>query len=153
MEYRWSAAAPLAQIPSDGAEFVAVMAKGDWPWRPVWPNWIKGKHDLAAGLGPAAMLRCIVFPDVEGVENGGAVGGQIEGEDPFRRIRRRRVTLISTGKISLLPPGKADSSGPGRALQLCSGASGWNEPAKRQQETRKLWTDAYKSGSGGVHDE
>jgi hypothetical protein len=129
------------------------MAKGDRAGRLVRAHGVKRKHDLAASLHPAAMLGHAVLAKVKRVENGCAIRSQVEGEDPFRRIRRRRVTLISTGKISLLPPGKADSSGPGRALQLCSGASGWNEPAKRQQETRKLWTDAYKSGSGGVHDE
>jgi len=129
------------------------MAKGDWAGRLVRPHGVKRKHDLAAGLHPAAMLGHAVLANVKRVENGCAIRSQVEGEDPFRRIRRRRVALISTGKISLLPPGKADSSGPSRVLQLCSGASGWNEPAKRQQETRKLWTDANKSGSSGVHDE
>jgi hypothetical protein len=129
------------------------MAKGDRAGRLVRTHGVKRKHDLAASLHPAAMLGHAVFAKVKRVENGCAIRSQVEGEDPFRRIRRRRVTLISTSKISLLPPGEADSSGPGRALQLCSGASGWNEPAKRQQETRKLWTDAYESGSSGVHDE
>jgi hypothetical protein len=129
------------------------MAKGDRAGRLVGTHGVKRKHDLAASLHPAAMLGHAVFAKVKRVENGCAIRSQVEGEDPFRRIRRRRVTLISTSKISLLPPGKADSSGAGRALQLCSGASGGNEPAKRQQETRKLWTDAYESGSSGVHDE
>jgi hypothetical protein len=129
------------------------MAKGDRAGRLVRTHGVKRKHDLAASLHPAAMLGHAVFAKVKRVENGCAIRSQVEGEDPFRRIRRRRVPLISTSKISLLPPGKADSSGPGRALQLCSGGSGWNEPAKRQQETRKLWTDAYESGSSGVHDE
>jgi len=129
------------------------MAKGDRAGRLVGTHGVKRKHDLAASLHPAAMLGHAVFAKVKRVENGCAIRSQVEGEDPFRRIRRRRVTLISTSKISLLPPGEADSSGPGRALQLCSGASGWNEPAKRQQETRKLWTDAYESGSSSVHDE
>jgi hypothetical protein len=121
------------------------MTKGYRAGRLVRPHRVKRKHNLAAALHPAAMLGHAVFANVKRVENGRAVWGQVEGEDPFRRIRRRRVTLISTSKISLLPPRKADSNVPGRALQLCSVASGWNEPAKRQQVTRKLGANAKKS--------
>jgi hypothetical protein len=63
-----------------------VMAKGDWARRPVGSHWVKGKHDLAAGLRPAAMLRRVVFPDIQGGKNGCAIGGQIEGKDTSRRI-------------------------------------------------------------------
>jgi hypothetical protein len=59
------------------------------------------------------MLGHPVFANVKGVENGCAVRSQVESEDPFRRIRRRRVALVSTSEISLLPPDKADRSSPG----------------------------------------
>jgi hypothetical protein len=128
------------------------MAKGYWTRRLVGSHGVKGKHNLATVLHPAAMLGHLVFANVKGVENGCAIRSEVEGEDPFRGIGRRRLTLISTSKISILPPGKGYRSGPGRALQLGPGAKGWNEPAKRQQKTRNLGTGAKQSGSG-EHDE
>ena len=98
------------------------------------------------------MLGHLVFANVKGVENGCAIRSEVEGEDPFRGIGCRRVALISTSKISILPPGKADRGGPGWALRLRPGANGWNEPAKRQQGTRDYWTGANQSGRG-EHDE
>jgi hypothetical protein len=92
------------------------MAKGDWAGRLVRPHGVKRKHDLAAALHPAAMLGHAVLANVKRIENGCAIRSQVESEDPFRNIGRRRVALISTGKISLLPPDKADISGPGRVL-------------------------------------
>jgi len=74
---------------------------------------VKRQHDLAAILHPAAMLGHPVFANVKSVENGCAIRSEVEGEDPFRGIGRRRVALISTSKISILPPGKAYRSGPG----------------------------------------
>jgi hypothetical protein len=74
---------------------------------------VKRKHDLATALHPAAMLGHSVFANVKGVENRCAIRSEVKGEDPFRGIGRRRVALISTSKISILPPGKADRSGPG----------------------------------------
>jgi hypothetical protein len=121
------------------------MAKGYRAGRLVGPHRVKRKHDLAAALHPAAVLGHAVFANVKRVENGGAVQSQVEGEDPFGRICRRGVALVSTRKISSLPPYKADGSLPGRARQLRSGARGHNEPAKRYQGTRKLGTDAKKS--------
>ncbi len=122
------------------------MAKGYRARRLVGPHWVKRKDDLATALHPAAMLGHAVFANVKRVENGGAVRSQVEGEDPFGRICRRGVTLVSTSKISSLPPDKADGSLPGRRVrQLCSGARGHNEPAKRHQGTRKLGMDAKKS--------
>jgi hypothetical protein len=97
----------------DRAELVVAMAKGYWTRWLVRSHGIKCKHNLATVLHPAAMLGHPVFANVKGVENGRAIRGEVEGEDPFRRIGRRRVALISTSKISILPPGKADRSGPG----------------------------------------
>ncbi len=99
------------------------------------------------------MLGHAVLANVKSVENGCAIRSQAEGENPFRGIGRRRVALISTSKISLLPPDKADGEVLGRGLDLRSGASGWDEPAERQQGTRKLGADAKKSRSSGVHDD
>jgi hypothetical protein len=129
------------------------MAKGNRAGWLVRPHGIKRKHDLAATPHPTAMLGHAVLADVKSVESGGAIRSQAEGENPFRRIRRRRVALISTSKISLLPPDKADGEVLGRALHLRSGASGWDEPAERQQGTRKLRTEAKESRSSGVHDD
>ena len=117
------------------------------------PHGVERKYDLAAVLHPAAMLGHAVFADVKGVKNGRTVRSQVEGEDPLRRIRRRRVALISTSKISPLPPGKADGDVSSRARQLGSGANGRNEPAKRHQGTRKVGTDANKAGSSSAHDD
>ena len=96
------------------------MAKGYRAGRLVRPHRVKRKHDLAAALHPAAMLGHAVLANVKSVENGCAIRSQAEGENPFRRIGRRRVALISTSKISLLPPGKADGerSGPSSAFAL-----------------------------------
>ena len=88
--------APLTGIPVDRAEFVVAMAKSDGAGRPVRTHRIKGKHNLAAALRPAAMLGRVVFADVKRGEDRGAVRSQVEGEDPFRRIGRRRMTLVGT---------------------------------------------------------
>jgi hypothetical protein len=108
------------------------MAEGYGAGRLVWPHRVKRKHDLAAVLHPAAMLGHAVLADVKRVENGCAIRGQVEGKDPFRRIRRRRLALISTCKISLLPPGKVDG---------CSRASRWKKETKNQQGNMKLGAD------------
>jgi hypothetical protein len=92
---------------------MVAMAKGYWTRRLVLSHGVKGKHNLATVLHPAAMLGHLVFANVKGIENGCAIRSKIEGEDPFCGIGRRRVALISTSKISILPPGKADRSGPG----------------------------------------
>ena len=76
---------------------VVVMTKGDWAGRPVWPNWIKGKYDLAAGLRPAATLQGVAFPNVEGGKHGCAVGGEIKGKHTFRNIAGT-VTSVDPGK-------------------------------------------------------
>jgi hypothetical protein len=89
------------------------MAKGDWTRRLVGSHGIKREHDLATALHPAAMLGHPVFADVKGVENGCTIRSKVEGEDPFRGIGCRRVALVSTSKISILPPDKADCSGLG----------------------------------------
>jgi hypothetical protein len=89
------------------------MAKGYWTRGLVRPHGVKRKHNLAAVLHPAAMLGHLVFANVQGVKNGCAIRSEVEGEDPLRGIGRRRVALISTSKISILPPGKADRGGPG----------------------------------------
>ena len=127
------------------------MAEGYWAGWLVRPHWVKRKHDLAALLHPAAMLSHAVLANVKRVENGCAIRSQIEGEDPFRRIRRGRVALISTNKISLLLPGKGDGDVPRRGLEWCSRASRWNKEAKSQQGTKKLGTGA--KSRRGVHDE
>jgi hypothetical protein len=143
----WRASpAPLTGVPVNWAELVVAMAKGYWAWWLVRSHGVKGKHDLATVLHPAAMLGHLVFANVKGVENGCAIRSEVEGENPFRGIRRRRVALISTSKISILPPGKAYRT------QLGSGTNGWNQPAKRQQGTTNCWTGANQSG-GGEHDE
>ncbi len=121
------------------------MTKGYRAGRLVGTHRVKGKHDLAAALHPAAMLGHAVFANVQRVENGCAVRRQVEGEDPFGRICRRRVALVSASKISLLPPDKADGSLPGRARHLCSGTSGRNEPAKHRQGAREPGADANNS--------
>ena len=95
------------------AELVVAMPKGYWTRRLVGSHGVKRKYDLATALHPAAVLGHPVFADVKGVENGCAIRSEVEGEDPFRGIGRRRVALISTSKINILPPGKADRSGPG----------------------------------------
>jgi len=153
MQNRRPGTAPLTGIPSNRAQLVVTMAKGDRAGRLVRPHGVKRKHDLAAAPHPAAMLGHAVLANIKSVENGCAIRSQAEGENPFRRIRRRRVALISTSKISLLPPGKVDGEVSGRALHLRSGVSGGDEPAERQQGTRKLGTDAKGSRSSGVHDE
>jgi hypothetical protein len=113
VQNRRTSPAPLAGVPVNRAELVVAMAKGYWAGRLVGSHRVKRKHDLATALHPAAMLGHPVFANVKGVENGCAVRSQIEGEDPFRGIGRRRVALISTSKISILPPDKADRSSPG----------------------------------------
>jgi hypothetical protein len=152
VQNRRTSPAPLTGVPVDRAELVVAMAKGYWTRGLVRSHGVKCKHDLTTGLHPAAMLGHPVFANVKGVENGCAIRSEVEGEDPFRGIGCRRVALISTSKISILPPGKAYRSGPGGALQLGSGTNGWNEPAKRQQGTWNCWTGAHQSGRG-EHDE
>ena len=144
VQNRRATPAPLTGIPSNWAELVVAMAKGYRARRLVRPHRVKRKHDLAAALHPAAMLGHAVFANVKRVENGGAVRSQVEGENSFGRICRRGVTLVSTSKISSLPPDKAGSL-PGRARQLCSGAGAHHEPAKHHKGTRKLGMDTKKS--------
>ena len=122
------------------AEFVVAMTKGNGRGGPFGP--------IASKVRTIWLPLCVqrpccvasVFADVQGGENRRAIGGQVEGEDPSRRIGRRRVTLISTGKISLLAPGKANGAqtcrGPGWGLHFGAGAADCQEPAERQQATR-----------------
>jgi hypothetical protein len=105
--------APLAGVPVNRAEFVVAMAKGYWTRRLVGSHGVKRKYDLATALHPAAMLGHPVFADVKGVKDGCTVRSEVEGKDPFRRIGRRRIALVSTSKISILPPDKANRSDPG----------------------------------------
>jgi hypothetical protein len=134
------AAAPLTGIPSDRAELVVAMAKGDRAGGLVRPHRVKRKDDLAAALHPATMLGHAVFANVKGIEDGCAVRSQVEGKDPFCCVCRRCVALIGTAKVGLLPPEKADSNVPGRTLRLRSGATGRDEPAKRQEKARMRGT-------------
>ena len=80
----------------DWAEYMAAMAKGYGVGRSIGSHRVKGKQDLAPVLRPAAMLGRVVFADIQGSENRRAIRSQIEGENTSRRIRRRRVALIST---------------------------------------------------------
>ena len=80
----------------DWAELMATMAKGYGVGWPVGSHRVKGKQDLATVLRPAAMLRGVVFADVQSSENRRTIRSQIEGENTSRRIRRRRMALIST---------------------------------------------------------
>ena len=148
----------------DRAEYMAAMAKGYGVGRPVGSHRVKGKQDLAAVLRPAAMLDCVVFADVQGSENRRAVRSQIEGEDASRRIRRRRMALISTRGISLRATGKFDGvkgrRGFRRVLRLDAlagrpdlvgsrrsppgrgaGGHGRNEPEDHHQGPRNQGTD------------
>jgi hypothetical protein len=102
------------------------MAEGYGAGWLVGPHGVKRKHYLAAVLHPAAMLGHAVLANVKRVENGCAIRSQVEGEDPFCRIRRGRVALISTNKISLLLPGKGDGNVRRRALEWCCRANSWN---------------------------
>jgi hypothetical protein len=77
------------------------MAKGYGAGRPVCPHRVKRKNDLAAALQPTAVLRNAILADVQGVENRRAIRSQTQGEYPFGRVRRGRVTLIRTSKIRL----------------------------------------------------
>jgi hypothetical protein len=55
------------------AERVAAMAKGYGVGRTIGPHRVKGKQDLAAVPGPAALLPCVVLADVQCSENRGTV--------------------------------------------------------------------------------
>lgn len=116
------------------------MTKGYGTGWLMGPHGVKSKHDLAAALHPAAVLGHAVLADVKSIENRRAIRSQVEGEDPLCGIGRRRVTLISASRISLLPPDKGGSSYPGQALRRGSEARAWNEPAERQQTTGKPGT-------------
>ena len=115
--------APLTRIPVNRAELVVAMAKGYRAGRPVWTHGIKCENYFAATLGPTAMLRRVVLTYVQGGEHCRAIRSQVEGKDTSRRIGGRRMSLISTGEISLAHAGEHGSAG------RC------NEPAKRHQAT------------------
>jgi hypothetical protein len=98
------------------------MMKGNRTGRPIRTHRVKGKDNLATTLGPAAVLRSVVFTDIQGGETGRAVGCQVEREYPSRRVACWGVTLVDTCAPS---------------LELGAGADRRKEPAEHQQRTRK----------------
>lgn len=126
-----SSPAPLVGVPVDWAQLVVAMTKRNGPGRSIRPHRVKGKNDLPATLCPAATEGGVVFADVLGGEHGAAIRSEVEGKDPFRRIRRRCVALVDAGKIRLVP------------LGYQGGEGGCKDPAKRQQGAGDMRTDKH----------
>jgi hypothetical protein len=77
------------------------MTKGQGAWGPVGADRVESNHHLAAAPRPTATLGRVTFADKNGGKQCRAVRPQVEGEDAFRRIRRRRMALVYTGQIDL----------------------------------------------------